>query len=83
MDSQYKKEMDILKKVQGRATKLVRELGNVPCVQRLRDLSSSSLKKRRFQGDFIAACNYLFRGYTEIEARLFLEAHSKQTRGNK
>jgi len=54
-DSQHNKEMDVLKTVQGRATRSVRELENLPCVERLQDLSSSSLKKRRFQGDFIAA----------------------------
>lgn len=61
----------------------MRELENLLYVEKLRDPSSSSLKKKRFQGDFIAAYNYLLRGYREIEARLFLEAHSNQASGNR
>lgn len=44
-----------------------------------RDLSLSSLEKKKGRGDLIAVCNYLIKGLEKMEM-LFLEVHSDKTR---
>lgn len=50
---------------------------------RLREMSLFSLKERRFGGDITAVCNYVVSSRSKGGARLFLEVHSGQMRGNK
>ncbi|GAB0176436.1 hypothetical protein GRJ2_000108800 [Grus japonensis] len=75
--SQHKKDMDLLEQVQRRATKMIRGLEHVCYEDRLRQLGSFSLEKRRLQGDLRAAFQYL----KKAGEGLFTRACSDRTSG--
>jgi len=78
----YKKDVDRLERVQKRATNMMKELGSLPCEERLRELGLFSLEKRRLRENIINIYQYLKGGYKEDRDSLFARSHMEKMRGN-
>ena len=77
-----KKDAELLEQVQRRATKMIRGLEHLTCEERLREMGLLSLGKRRLQGDFIVAFQYLKGAYKQEGEWLFTRVDSDRTMGN-
>jgi len=80
--SQFKRDEELLERVQCRAPRMMRRLEHLSYEERLRELGLFSLEKRRLRGDLRNASKYLQGGCQEDGARLFPVVPSNRTRGH-
>ena len=83
---QYRKDIEVLEKVQRRATKLIPEIKDKPYEERLRIIGLTTLEDRRIRGDLIEVFK-IMHGFENLERKKFFklssEVDSRDTRGHK
>jgi len=78
----FKKDEELLERVQWRTTNVIRGQQQLSYEERLRVLGLFSLKKRRLRGDLINAYKYLTCGCQEDGAKLISVVPSDRKRDN-
>ena len=79
---QYRKDMELLERVQRRDTKMTRRLEHPSYEERLREQELFNLEKKRLQGDLTVAFQYLKAVYKQEREWLFTRENSDRKRGN-
>ncbi|GAB0188945.1 hypothetical protein GRJ2_001359800 [Grus japonensis] len=79
---QYRRDMELLERVQRRATKLIRGLEHLSYEDRLRELGLFSLEKRRLRAHLYSSLPVPEGAYRKDGEGLFIRECSDRTRGN-
>jgi hypothetical protein len=77
-----KKDIQVLEKVQRRATKMVRGISHLDYEERLRECGLTTLERRRTRGDLIETFKIIRNGETTSASRFFQIQESSSLRGN-